>query len=76
MSESCCENPQLQWESRRIVDRFADVLACANCRRTHKVEDWAISLPLPMPEQCVNCGGDMRVDFPSHSNWAASAQSC
>ena len=62
MSESCCENPQLQWESRRIVDRFADVLACANCRRTHKGEDWAISLPLPMPEQCVNCGGDMRVD--------------
>jgi len=62
VSESCCENPQLQWESRRIVDRFADVLACANCRRTHKVEDWAISLPLPMPEQCVNCGGDMRVD--------------
>ena len=29
--EVCCENPSLQWESRRIVDRFADVLACATC---------------------------------------------
>lgn len=61
-SETCCDNPELQWESRQIVDRFADVLACANCRRTHKVEDWAISLPMPMPDQCVNCGGDMAVD--------------
>lgn len=61
-TEPCCENPDLVWESRRIVDRFADVHACANCRRTHKVEDWAVSLPMPMPDQCVNCGGDMSVD--------------
>lgn len=60
--EPCCEQPQLQWESRQIVDRFADVLACRNCRRTHKVEDWAISLILPQPDRCVNCGDPMSVD--------------
>jgi tetratricopeptide (TPR) repeat protein len=57
--EACCEAPILQWESRQIVDRYADVLVCANCRRTHKVEDWALSVPLPAPAQCVNCGGDI-----------------
>ncbi len=68
--ETCCEDPQLRWESRQIVDRFADVLACANCRRTHKVEDWAISIAPPDPERCVNCGGDLMVDT-SRSRHAA-----
>jgi tetratricopeptide (TPR) repeat protein len=58
----CCEAPNLHWESRQIVDRFADVLACSNCRRTHKVEDWAISLALPSADHCVNCGGQVAID--------------
>lgn len=58
-SEHCCDHPVLQWESRQIVDRFADVLACASCRRTHKVEDWAISILFPAGNSCVNCGGEL-----------------
>lgn len=60
--EACCEAPDLRWESRQIVDRFADVLACANCRRTHKVEDWALCLGLPRAGKCVNCGSEMSED--------------
>lgn len=56
-TEPCCDAPLLRWEARQVVDRYADALVCGNCRRTHKIEDWAICRLLPMPGRCTNCGG-------------------
>ena len=60
--EPCCDAPDLRWEQRQVVDRFADVLACGSCRRTHKIEDWALCRELPVPGRCVNCGGVLSPD--------------
>jgi tetratricopeptide (TPR) repeat protein len=58
-AEPCCDDPSLRWEHRLVVDRMADVLACGTCRRTHKIEDWALCLSLPAAGRCTNCGGDL-----------------
>lgn len=59
------------------MDRFADALVCGNCRRTLKLEDWAISLPLPQPDRCVNCGGRLdRVSFSGPPDPAARCTQC
>ncbi|TVQ87338.1 MAG: tetratricopeptide repeat protein [Deltaproteobacteria bacterium] len=75
--EPCCDAPDPHWESREVVGRFADALVCKSCRRTLKLEDWAISLDLPQPERCTNCGGRLdRVPYSGPPDPAAKCNDC